>query len=228
MTMDDEKRRLLSLKLYKILDTATEKTYDNLTRLAANICAAPISLVSLVDDHRQWFKSRYGLEETETPREQAFCAHAIQDDQLMIVEDALNDQRFAENPLVTGQPHIRFYAGAPLSMADGHRIGTLCVIDRVQRSLTSSQREALSTLRDAVVAQIELRRATQDLKDMTKLLPVCAWCHSVKVENNRDGSELWFSLHDYVCKTTPATHGICPKCAETIKVKHERVVENSK
>ena len=77
MTMDDEKRRLLSLKLYKILDTATEKTYDNLTRLAANICAAPISLVSLVDDNRQWFKSRYGLEETETPREQAFCAHAI-------------------------------------------------------------------------------------------------------------------------------------------------------
>ena len=212
-----EKNRLTTLDLYQILDTESEKVFDDLTLLAANICQTPISLISLVDEDRQWFKSKYGLEASETPREQAFCAHAIWQEKVLVVENALDDERFQKNPLVLGEPNIRFYAGAPLVMSNGQSLGTLCVIDRKPRKLTADQYEALETLRNAVVSQIELSRALRDLRELNKLVPMCAWCR--KVKTGVDSSE-WLSLETYVAKTTPITHGMCPECKEAAL--HER------
>lgn len=209
---DKEAERLNALQLYRVLDTATEKAFDDLTRLASTICEVPIGLVSLVDKDRQWFKSRVGLEATETPRDQAFCAHAIEFDEVMIVEDAHADPRFAENPLVTGDPHIRFYAGAPLTVAKDVRLGTLCVIDRKPRRLTSAQLRALEVLRDAVVTQLELRRAAEDLKMLQNLIPLCAWCRSVETEVG--GQKQWVPLYDYVSNLKRVSHGVCPNCLE--------------
>lgn len=208
----EEQDRLQTLQMYEVLDTATEKTFDNLTKLAASILQVPISLVSFVDDNRQWFKSRVGLDIKETPRDQAFCAHAIQADQIMIVEDASQDERFADNPLVTGEPGIRFYAGAPLVVADGQRLGTLCIIDRKPRTMGQSQLETLSILRDSVVAQLELRKAAKDFMALQKLLPICAWCRSVRRED-ADG-EKWVPLYEYMSQQKSVTHGICPSCRE--------------
>jgi GAF domain-containing protein len=133
----DEPDRLRALRGYEILDTPPEQAFDDLTLLASVICETPISLVSLVDAQRQWFKSKVGLDVPETSRDVAFCAHAILDPQeVLVVTDATADQRFAENPLVTGDPQIRFYAGAPIAPASGHAVGTLCVLDRKPRELT--------------------------------------------------------------------------------------------
>ena len=211
-----ESRRLKTLRDYDILDTAAEKVFDDLTRLATAICGTPISLVSLVDDERQWFKSRVGLDAEQTPRDQAFCAHALRDDSSFIVEDATLDERFASNPLVTEDPGIRFYAGMPLIVADGSALGTLCVIDRKPRVLTDEQLNALRVLRDAVVSHLELRRALHDLKTMRELLPICAWCGDVRDEDEENGGEKWLPLDDFVEKNSAVTHGICPSCSENM------------
>lgn len=162
----DEPERLKSLKQYCILDTLSEQSYNDLTTIAAEICGTPISLISLIDENRQWFKSRYGIDATETPREYAFCAHAIcQPDRMLVVPNALKDHRFANNPLVTSDPNIRFYAGAPLVTSEGLAIGTICVIDHVPRQLTRQQVEALSALSRQTMVQLELRRKTFDLQE---------------------------------------------------------------
>ncbi len=155
----DETARLQQLIDLDILDTLPEQAYDDLVMLASSITDCPISLVSLVADERQWFKARTGLDATETPRHVSFCAHAINEpDELFVVEDAMRDVRFAGNPLVTGEPGIRFYAGAPLTLSTGEAVGTLCVIDRQPRQLTDHEREALAALGRQVVAQLELRQ----------------------------------------------------------------------
>ena len=214
--MENETHRLNTLRLYRILDTASEKAFDDLTHLASTICGTPISLVSVVDEKRQWSKSHKGLAATETPRDQAFCAHAIQHDEIMVVEDTHQDKRFYKNPLVTEDPKIRFYAGAPLQVANGARLGTLCVIDRVPRTLSDTQMVALKTLRDAVVTQLELRRAVNDLKAVHDIIPMCAWCRSVRIEGRaKEGTE-WQPLHEYVGTLAPVTHTICPNCAAGI------------
>jgi PAS domain S-box-containing protein len=161
----NEQRRLETLRGSGILDTAPERSYDQLTELAANICGTPIAILSLIDSDRQWFKSKMGIATTETSRDIAFCAHTILGGDLLVVPDVTADQRFADNPLVTSAPQIRFYAGAPLITQDGHALGTLCVLDYVPRQLSNQQREALGVLSSQAVGQIELRKAKAELKN---------------------------------------------------------------
>ena len=159
----NEAKRLKVLWQYEVLDTVPEELFDDLTELAAQICEAPIALISLVDEKRQWFKSRVGTTVSETSRDISFCAYAITQNDLFIVPDALRDERFARSPLVTSDPKIRFYAGAPLITPDGHALGTLCVIDKVPRELRLEQKQALRTLARHVVSQLELRRRSREL-----------------------------------------------------------------
>ncbi len=155
----NEDERLTALHSYHILDTAGEKEFDDLTVLASAICQTPVALISLIDGERQWFKSAKGITEKETPKEYAFCAHTIADSEdVLVVEDARQDQRFADNPLVTGDAQVVFYAGVPLINEDGFALGSLCVIDTEKRSLTAEQTNALKILARQVVDKLELRR----------------------------------------------------------------------
>jgi GAF domain-containing protein len=153
----DEGQRIAALQRYSILDTLPEQIYDDVTAMASLICGTPMSLVSLVDAERQWFKSTVGVEMRETPRSVSFCAHTIPTGRTLIVPDAEQDLRFKDNPVVTGEPHIRFYAGAPIVEADGHVLGTVCVIDTKPRSLSPIQIAALEALARHVMALMEMR-----------------------------------------------------------------------
>ena len=167
---ENEQDRLRKLYELNILDTLEEQAYDDITRLAAEICETPIALVSLVDHDRQWFKSHHGLDARETPREFAFCAHAILGDDVLVVEDSSKDERFHDNPLYIDEPHVNFYAGAPLIMSDDHKLGTLCVIGNEARTISDDQKEALKALARQVVSQLELRLKLKELEilDHTK------------------------------------------------------------
>ncbi|HEU5072423.1 MAG TPA: GAF domain-containing protein [Verrucomicrobiae bacterium] len=159
----NEARRLKVLWQYEVLDTVPEAVFDDLVELASAVCDAPIALISLVDESRQWFKAKVGLSTNETSRDVSFCAHAIMQPGLFIVPDATKDQRFADNPLVIAEPRIRFYAGAPLVTPDGHALGTLCVLDQRPRELSEAQRKALQVLARLAVTQLELRRHAKEL-----------------------------------------------------------------
>lgn len=191
MTVEDpETARLAALRRYRILDTEPERAFDDLALLASQICQTPIALITLIDADRQWFKARTGLAATQTPRAVSFCTHAIQQHGLFVVDDARDDERFRDNPFVTGGPFVRFYAGAPLVTPEGHALGTICVIDAVPRSLTADQREALDALKRQVEAQLELRRnlhelrlalaardsAEADVVKLSSLIPYCSMC----------------------------------------------------
>jgi anti-sigma regulatory factor (Ser/Thr protein kinase) len=200
-----ERERLAALSGYRILDTEPERRFDDLVLLASQICGTPMALITLVDDSRQWFKSRVGIGVSETPRSISFCSKAIEQPELFVVPDTLEDRRFCDNPLVLGEPHVRFYAGAPLITPEGHALGTLCVADRVPRELTSDQVEALLALKRQVEMQLELRRnlieleaalaerdaaeeaksrvieqlrsALENVNRLASLVPYCSNCH---------------------------------------------------
>lgn len=158
---DNEDERLAALHALGLLDTEAEEHFDRITRLAQRVLGVPIALVSLVDGDRQWFKSRIGLDPQETSRDASFCAHAIVDDaDVFVVEDATVDRRFSDNPLVVGQPEIRFYAGSPIAGPDGSKLGTLCVIDRVPRELSKEDEQALRDLAAIVERELEVRQTS--------------------------------------------------------------------
>jgi len=220
---ENEAERLEALREYRILDTGAEQAYDDITALAAYLCEVPIAMISLVDESRQWFKSKLGLNRRETPRDVAFCAHAILQSEPLIVRDALKDTRFADSALVTRSPHIRFYAGFPLASPEGYALGTLCAIDRKPRKITTKQKTAMQALARQVMALLELRRVSSrmaDVLDKVKtlhgLLPICAWCKRI-----RDDHGYWSQVETYVHEHTGAdfTHGICPDCLEKQKPK---------
>ena len=209
--------RLAALKSYQILDTAAEAAYDDIVQVASFICQTPIALVSLIDRDRQWLKARVGLDTAETARDIAFCAHTILQQKTMIVEDATRDDRFAQNPLVTGNPGIRFYAGAPLVTPDGFGLGSLCVIDRQSRQLNPGQISALEALARTVVTHLELRRTSASLaaalanaRTLTGLLPICIRC-----KNIRNDTGYWQRVESYVKEHSEAkfTMELCPTCS---------------
>jgi GAF domain-containing protein len=218
----NEAERLAALHQTKILDTPPEQIYDEAVQMAASICETPISAVSLVDGQRQWFKAKVGLGVSETPREHAFCAHTILNEEITVVQNALVDERFAQNPLVTGDPHIRFYAGVPLVTGEGHALGSLCVIYQKPRELKPGQIAALKWLARMVIDQIELRLLSKKLATevarLTKLLPMCAWCKQV-----RDDQGYWQQVEDYIHshEHLDITSSICPQCS------HKMETENS-
>ena len=160
----NESERLKALYWYGILDTIAEEIFDDLTQLASQICSTPIALISLVDKDRQWFKSKIGLTTAETPRDISFCSHTILQSEVFEVRDALEDKRFADSPLVTTDPKIRFYAGAPIRTAEGLALGSLCVIDQVPRELTPKQTESLKLLSNIVARLFKQRRYIKELE----------------------------------------------------------------
>ena len=159
----DEEERIEALRRYGAFGLLRSAAFDDISRLAAFICRTPIALISLVDTNRQWFLSRTGLSACETSREASFCAHALVGTEMLIVEDAQADARFAHNPMVVGDPHIRFYAGAPLVTPDGYTLGTLCVVDMQPRTLTPEQKSALQSLGRLVMTQLEMARLKRDM-----------------------------------------------------------------
>jgi GAF domain-containing protein len=160
-----EENRIQLLRSYGILDTEPEDDFDEITRAASLVCGTPIATITLVDESRQWFKSRVGLESNQTPREFSFCAQAMHQSGPFVVPNAEKDPRFSQNPLVTGDPNIRFYCGMPLR-SDGHGLGTLCVIDRSPRTLTPEQMQILKVLSGAVLSRLQLRRALHLIEDL--------------------------------------------------------------
>jgi len=212
----DEVRRLSALREYGVLNTGSEQVFDDFTALAAMICEVPIAIISLVDETRQWFKSRVGIRRRHTPRDISFCTHAILQTNPLIVADATKDPRFARGPLVTRPPYIRFYAGFPLINPEGYALGTLCVVDRRPRRLMVWQAKAMAVLARQVMAQLEARRVSAHLAEVLRhvktlrgLLPICAWCKRI-----RDDHGYWTQVDAYIRAHTHAdfTHGICPEC----------------
>ena len=158
MKNNDEKARQNALNRFRVIDTPEEQGYDDITRMAADVCGTPMALISLSDYDRQWFKSRVGLQATQSPRENSFCMHALASPlEMMVVQDTSKDQRFVDHPMVIGEPNIRFYAGAPLLSLDGHAIGAICVIDTRPRVLDAGQLEALQFMAQQVMAMLESR-----------------------------------------------------------------------
>ena len=216
--ISNEEERLRALAEYRILGTQPEKCYDDITKIASLTCGTPISLMSLVDSDKQWFKSRCGFETQETSRDVSFCAHAIASTEPLVVEDALLDERFKSNPLVVEEPKIRFYSGFPLQTPNDQRIGTLCVIDRKPGCLSDKQHQVMEALSRQVVTLLELRKRSIYLLDalthmhkMEGIVTTCSYCKEVR---GSDGE--WQHLEKYLSKITDIrfSHGICDSCME--------------
>jgi signal transduction histidine kinase len=197
----DEEKRLENLMSYKILDTGIEDELEHLTHLAAAMSESPIALITLVDKDRQWFKSRFGLDLTETHRSMAFCHYTIMEDQVMEVPDATIDERFAQNPLVLGDPNMRHYAGAPLKTREGYRLGSLCVIDRKSKILTEAQKVSLSLLSEQVVRFFELKKKEHLLESEKQNL------EQIIISKDSELSSVNLELNTFIYKASHTLRG---------------------
>ena len=212
----NEFKRMQALRSHHILDTLPETEFDRLSELASIICETPMSLISLVDEHRQWFKSKVGVDVQETPRDQAFCQYAILDKVIFEVEDARKEDLFRDNPLVTGNPNIRFYAGYPLMDPDGNALGTLCVLDRIPRKLTDQQRRALSLLADEVITLITERRKKEELAYFETLFSlsgdiVCIFSPTGDFEKINPAGKNFFGIDDSKMGLSAIQHFLSPE-----------------
>jgi GAF domain-containing protein len=210
-------RRLAALRACALLDTPAEASYDRLTRLAAGFLRAPVSLVSLVDADRQWFKSAVGLPEPwatlrQTPLSHSFCRHVVGTGEALVVEDARADPRVRDNPAVP-ELGIQAYLGLPMTTADGYTLGSFCVIDTSPRPWEPGDIALMEDLTALVMTEIELRTALRQVSQLEGFLPLCCYCKKV-----RDGEDYWQALHAYVSARTRArfSHGICPECWESV------------
>lgn len=213
----NESSRQRALDAYRILDTDRDAAFDDLVKVAAHVCGCPIAMVSLVDGDRQWFKAKVGVDQAETERRHAFCAHAIlTPDEVFVVEDTARDPRFSDNPYVTDDPKIRFYLGVPLMSADRHALGTLCVLDRESRQLSAGQMEVMQALARQVERLLEFHHlngqmaaALQEIRTLEGIVPICAHCSRI-----RDDEGYWEKVQIFVARKTGArfSHGICPSC----------------
>ncbi|MGI4788544.1 MAG: GAF domain-containing protein [Janthinobacterium lividum] len=167
---NDEPERLEALRRYGAFGLLRSTVFDDIARLAAFICRTPLSMISLIDSNRQWFLAKNGIDSCETSREASFCAHALVGNEMLIVEDARVDARFARNIMVTEEPFIRFYAGAPLLTAEGYALGTLCVVDYVPRILSIEQIDALRSLSHLVMTQLESSRLKREMRVLKQSL----------------------------------------------------------
>ena len=215
-----ESERLDALRRYRILDTAPERAFDDLTYLASFFCKTPMALVTFVDRDRQWFKSRVGIQHPQTSRKISFCAHTILQPTVMVVRDMLEDDRFRDNPLVTHEPSVRFYAGAPIFSPEGLPLGALCVLDREPRTLTVGQEEALRAMSRIAGAILETRRSVGELAEATErlnllshMMPVCSSCGRLQSE-----SGTWTSLELFVREHAHQAGQLrtCPDCAKRL------------
>jgi GAF domain-containing protein len=213
----NESGRLAALREYYILDTAAEQAFEDIAALAAFICDVPIALISFVDEARQWFKSRIGISQQETPRDIAFCAHTILRPEPLIVDDACADARFQKSKLVTDEPRIRFYAGFPLISHGGFALGALCAVGRVPRHLSLPQQQAMERLSRQVMALLELRRlsaclagALETMNTSLRLHLVCFACQRV-----RDAEGRWMTPDTFLREKLQinVSQGICPDCS---------------
>lgn len=218
---ENEAERIKALESYEILDTVYEQEYDDITLLASQICGTPIAAISLVDKERQWFKSKIGMDLTETPRDDAFCAHGINysPEQLMIVSDALTDERFAKNPFVVADPHVRFYAGAPLVTPDNHSLGMLCVFDHKPRHLSKQQLASLQALARQVTMKLELRKASLLLQNANQKLHDLSLTDDLTELNNRRGFMMYAEHQLKLFKSRRAEAGLWLLMADLDKLK---------
>ena len=223
----NEPRRLAALKEYHVLDAAAEKSYDGITELAAHICNVPITLICQKDDPQQVIKSKAAFGKNVAVACKSFCSRIISSRVPLIVRDARKDKRFANSTLVTRPPKIRFYAGFPLLDSEGAAIGTLCVMDRRPRRLTTTQRRVMQALARKVVVLIELRRVSAHLasalaqvKTLRGLIPICAWCKRI-----RDDGGYWSQIEAYFHAHADAdfTHSICPNCLKKERTRLNRL-----
>ncbi len=214
-----ERERLEALRRYRILDTSPEKGFDDITYLASALCKTPVAMVAFIDKDRQWFKSRIGLTMQQTARSISICAYTILQRSIMVVPDVSKDERFSDNPLVTGPMGIRFYAGVPVFSIGGLPLGTVAVMDREPRTLLVGQEESLRAVSRLASSLLELRRANgeliaaQDAMNLySEVLPVCSSCRKVRTEEGE-----WVLLEQFVRDHAhDSSQGICPECARRL------------
>ena len=219
-TPENEQERVELLRKLDILDSLAESSYDFIVGVASRLFDSPVAFISFLDENRQWFKATVGLEVKETPREVAFCNYTILNENILVVEDMQQDDRFKNNPFVKDDPSFRFYAGFPITLGDDLRIGTVCVLDNKPRTFSENDKMLLKELAEHVTDLIKIRKISDELREknrevqeLQKLIPICSWCGKIKDDQN-----YWQSVESYISQQqhSKITHSICDDCSKNL------------